>query len=116
MSKKENFLTKALTFMNNLGEATDDKHAFSTSDFIENNLAKIFMVFFMFYGYIMLGYQYDDAIIQLGKLHNELEEARYTSIATWGELTGKNKPEIVRTKISENVQLITTDEPPYILK
>lgn len=116
MNKKDSIFTKLYKFANNVGNAVDDNHSFNTMEFIENNLAKIFFLMFLGYGYIMLGYQYEDAIIKLGRLHDELEEARYTSIATWGELTGKNKPEIVRAKISENVQLITSDEPFYILK
>ena len=57
-------------------------------------------------------YTYEEVISEISSLKRQLADVRYTSIATWGELTSKNKPEIVRSKISDNAQLISADEPP----
>lgn len=98
-----------------LKELGSDKSPFS-KEFYNKNAGKIFLIVFMLYGYVQLRFAYDEALYNLGKLKEELADARYISISTWGELTSKNKPEIVRSKISDNAQLITADEPPYILK
>ena len=81
-------------------------------DFYRKHLGKVIIVLFLLYSYVQMRYIYEETISELGALKRELADARYTSIATWGELTSKNKPEIVRGKISNNANLISADEPP----
>ena len=83
-----------------------------TTEFISKNLGKIILVLFILYSHVQMRYAYEEVISELGTLKRQLADVRYTSIATWGELTSKNKPEIVRSKISDNAQLISADEPP----
>ncbi len=81
-------------------------------EFYRKHLGKVFVVLFLLYSYVQMRYTYEETISEIGQLKRELADARYTSIATWGELTSKNKPEIVRSKISSNANLISADEPP----
>lgn len=85
-------------------------------EFYRKHLGKVFIVLFLIYSYVQLRYSYDQAIAQVAELKTTLADARYTSIATWGELTRRNKPEIVRSKISDNAELISADEPPIRVK
>lgn len=85
-------------------------------DFYRKHLGKAIIVLFLLYCYVQMRYTYEEAITELGDLKRELADARYTSIATWGELTSKNKPEHVRSKISSNANLISADEPPIIIE
>lgn len=80
--------------------------------FYQKHLGKIIIVIFLLYSYVQMRYEYEEYIGDIGQLKLQLADVRYTSIATWGELTSKNKPEIVRSKISDNAQLISADEPP----
>lgn len=112
MAKKD----KKEAFINKANSIISSNVSPLTKEFWVRNVGKTFLIIFMLYGYVQLRYAYDQALYNLGKLKDELADARYVSISTWGELTSKNKPEIVRSKISNNVQLITADEPPYILE
>ena len=87
-----------------------------TAEFFSRNLGKIILVLFILYSYVQMRYTYEETISQLGTLKTQLADVRYTSIATWGELTSKNKPEIIRSKISEGAKLISADEPPIEVK
>lgn len=88
-----------------------------SGDFYKKHFGKMIIVGILLMSYIDLRYEYEDAIYQLDKLKTELDEVRYTSIARWGELTGKNKPEVVRQKVAESdIELIPTDEPPILVK
>ena len=85
--------------------------------FYKKHFGKMLLVAILLMSYINLRYECEEAIFQLGQLKTELDEARYTSIARWGELTGKNKPEVIRLKVAESsVELIPTDEPPILVK
>ncbi len=89
---------------------------FISRDFYLRYSKKIFCVVILLILYINLRYECEEAIYRIDKLKVELKDLRYTSIARWGELTGKNKPEIIRRKVSENhVNLITSDEPATII-
>ncbi|MBQ0056376.1 MAG: hypothetical protein KBT20_01860 [Bacteroidales bacterium] len=81
-------------------------------EFYRKHLGKVILVLFLLYSYVQLRYEYEQTIAEIGELKRTLSDVRYTSIATWGELTSKNKPEIVRSKISDNAKLISADEPP----
>lgn len=83
-----------------------------SNEFYRKHLNKAFLLLFLIYSFIQMRYTYEETISDIGKLKTELADVRYTSIATWGELTSKNKPEIVKSKISENANLIAADEPP----
>jgi len=88
-----------------------------STSFYKNHFGKMIIVAILLMSYIDLRYEYEEAIVELGNLKTELDEVRYTSIARWGELTGKNKPEVVRLKVAESsVELIPTDEPPIFVK
>ena len=80
--------------------------------FVSKQLGKIILVLFILYSHVQMRYTYEEVISEISILKRQLADVRYTSIATWGELTSKNKPEIVRSKISDNAQLISADEPP----
>lgn len=107
-------------FLNNLIASASDVLKTSASpfspEFYRKHVGKAFIVLFLLYSYVQLRYSYDQAIARVADLKDTLTDARYTSIATWGELTRKNKPEIVRSKISNNANLISSDEPPIIVK
>jgi len=107
--KKEALLNRASSIIDS------NKSPFS-KEFYGKHVGKCFLILFMLYGYVQLRYAYDDAIYNLGKLKEELADARYVTISTWGELTSKNKPEKVRGDLNEKANLITADEPPYLLK
>lgn len=87
-----------------------------TAEFFSRNLGKIILVLFILYSYVQMRYTYEEAISQIGTLKTQLADVRYTSIATWGELTSKNKPENVKSRISDDAKLIAADEPPIQVK
>lgn len=88
-----------------------------STSFYKKHFGKIIIVVILLMSYIDLRYEYEEAIYKLGQLKTQLDEARYTSIARWGELTRKNKPEVIRLKVAESsVELIPTDEPPILVK
>lgn len=90
---------------------------FVSKDFYQRHSKKIFCVIVLLILYINLRYECDEALFRINKLKRELADTRYTSIARWGELTGKNKPETVRRKVAEShVRLITSDEPPTVIE
>ena len=42
---------------------------------------------------------------------------RYTSIEKWGDLTLRNRPEVIKQKVADSdVNLIESDEPAVIIK
>lgn len=108
--RKEDFLRKAGS---RIGDSNNSPFS---REFYGRHVGKAFLILFMLYGYVQLRYAYDEAIYNLGKLKEELADARYVTISTWGELTSKNKPEKVRDDLSSKADLITADEPPYLLK
>jgi len=81
-------------------------------EFYRKHLGKAFLLMFLMYIFIMMRYTHEELISEIGTLKTELADVRYTSIATFGELTSKNKPEIVKSKISESTSLVAADEPP----
>lgn len=87
-----------------------------SNEFYRKHLGKAFLLLFLMYSFIQMRYTYEETISEIGNLKTELADVRYTSIATWGELTSKNKPEIVKSKISENANLIAADEPPIDIR
>lgn len=95
-----------------LQEKLDNSYSPFSSDFYRKHLGKVSIILIVLYTHIQMRYTYEQTISQIGVLKTQLADVRYTSIATWGELTSKNKPEIVRSKISGNAQLISADEPP----
>lgn len=100
-----------------IGTAIDTYDTPLSGAFYKKHFGKMIVIGILLMGYIDLRYEYESAIYKLGTLKKELDEVRYTSIARWGELTGKNKPEVVRLKVAEsNVELIPTDEPPILVK
>lgn len=108
-NEKDSFLNQIIRIFGS------NKMPFS-KEFYNKHIGKGFLILFMLYGYVQLRYAYDDAIYNLGKLKDELADARYVTISTWGELTSKNKPEKVRDDLNAKADLITADEPPYLLK
>ncbi len=84
--------------------------------FYQKHLGKVIFVLFLLYSHVQMRYTYEEVIADISALKQELADVRYTSIATWGELTSKNKPEIVRSKISSKANLILADEPPIVVE
>ena len=96
-------------------EALDGSSSPFSPEFYHKHLNKLMIVLMLLYFHIQMRYTYEETITQLAELKMQLAEVRYTSIAKWGELTRKNKPEIVRSKISQNADLISADEPPIVV-
>lgn len=108
---------KISEFAEKTGNAIENYDTPLSGSFYKKHFGKIIIVGILLMSYIDLRYEYEEAIYRLGQIKTELDEVRYTSIARWGELTGKNKPEVVRMKVAESdVQLISTDEPPILVK
>lgn len=95
-----------------IGQVLDGSSSPFSAEFYHKHLGKVIIIVFLLYSYIQMRYTYEETISQLGQLKTELADVRYTSIATWGELTSKNKPEAVKNRISEDANLIAADEPP----
>lgn len=116
--KNEMKLTEKISGVaDSLGNAIENYDTPLSGAFYKKHFGKMIIVGILLMSYIDLRYEYEDAIYRLGQLKTELDEVRYTSIARWGELTGKNKPEVVRLKVAESdVELIPTDEPPILIK
>ena len=67
--------------------------------------------------YIQLRYEYEDHIIAIARLKNERNDVRYTSIEKWGDLTLRNRPEVIKKQVANSdVNLIESDEPAVIIK
>jgi hypothetical protein len=87
-----------------------------SEDFYMHHSKRIFVVVILLILYINLRYECEEAIYDIDSLKRELDDVRFTSIARWGELTGMNKPEIVRHRVEEsNVHLTTSNEPAVTL-
>ena len=88
-----------------------------SNDFFRRYGQRIFVFILLATFYINLRHECEKSIYNIDKLKQELDDARYTSIAKWGELTKMNKPETVRQRVAESsVSLIPGNEPPILLK
>ena len=60
---------------------------------------------------------FEDHIIAIARLKNERNDVRYTSIEKWGDLTVRNRPEVIKEKVADSdVDLIESDEPVVIIR
>ena len=85
--------------------------------FFEGHFQKIIVVIILLISYIQLRYEYEDHIIAIARLKNERNDVRYTSIEKWGDLTLRNRPEVIKQKVADSdVNLIESDEPAVIIK
>lgn len=87
-----------------------------SKEFYMKHLGKVIVVLFLLYSYVQLRYQYDQAVYDVSELKKELNNARYTSIAKWGELTRHNSPEHIRNQITNAADLETSSEAAFLLK
>lgn len=88
----------------------------SGKEFVHRNFGKILVVILLLLSYIQLRYEYEDCLSEINKLKLERNDQRYTSIEKWGILTLKNRPEHIIEEVSKNnIELISSDEPPVII-
>jgi len=111
-------LGKKIKIINEAGKAfNDDQNLFFSKKFFEQHFRKILIVIILLISYIQLRYEYEDHIIQISNLKNERNDVRYTSIEKWGDLTVRNRPEVIKKRVAESdVDLIESDEPAVIIK
>lgn len=87
-----------------------------SNEFFRHYGQRLFVVLILVTFYINLRFNCEKSMYVIDELKRELNDARYTSIAKWGELTRKNKPETVRKRVEESsVSLLPGDEPPVLL-
>lgn len=85
--------------------------------FLSRNFRKILLVVILGMSYIQLRYECESHLVNIARLKREINEVRYTGIATWGDLTQENRPENIIRRVSQNdIKLIKSDEPPVIIK
>ncbi len=117
MMETKKLTEKISDVADSMSEAIESYDTPFSRSFYKKHFGKMIILGILLMSYIDLRYEYESAIYELGKLKTQLDEVRYTSIARWGELTGKNKPEVVRLKVAESdIELIPTDEPPILVK
>ncbi len=106
--------SQALTSEDSIAEKTP---SLLTRDFIIKHAAKLGIIIVAAWLYIGLRYNCEASLYHLNQLKEELNDVRYTTIARWGELTGKNKPDIIRRKVLQSdITLEAADEPPIRVK
>ena len=114
--EKTSITEKISNVADSISDAIETYETLLSGAFYKKHFGKMIIVGILLMSYIDLRYEYEAAIYKLGQLKTQLDEVRYTSIARWGELTGKNKPEVVRLKVAESdIELIPTDEPPILV-
>ncbi len=110
MAKKFNIIDEAGKVLD------DDQNAFFSKKFYEQHFRKILIVIILLVFYIEMRYEYEDHIINIARLKNERNDVRYTSIEKWGDLTIRNRPEVIKQKVAESdVDLIESDEPAVVI-
>ena len=96
---------------------SDDQNLLFSKKFYEQNFQKILFIIILLISYIQLRYEYEDHIIAIARLKNERNDVRYTSIEKWGDLTVRNRPEVIKEKVgNSDVDLIESDEPVVIIR
>ncbi len=111
MAKKINIIDEAGKVI------SEDESPLFSKKFYEQNFQKILIVVILLISYIQLRYAYEDHIINLARLKNERNDVRYTSIEKWGDLTVRNRPEVIKQRVADSdVNLIESDEPAVIIK
>jgi len=95
----------------------DDDEPLIDLKFFERNFGRILIVIIMVMGYIQMRYEFEERLVNVAKLKNEINVVRYNGIAKWGQLTVKSRPENIKSKVASSaVELIESDEPPVILE
>lgn len=85
--------------------------------FFERNFGKIVIVIILLMSYIQLRYEYEEKVVTIARLKREINDIRYTGIATWGQLTTESRPEnIIRKVEGSDVKLVESSEPPVNIK
>lgn len=89
-----------------------------SKEVIRTHFKKILVVVLMLMFYIELRYEYEQAVSDLATLKTTLDDERYRNIEDWGELTRRNRPDVIRRRAEESInqQLETSSEPPYMVK
>ena len=96
---------------------SDDQNLLFSKKFYEQNFQKILFIIILLISYIQLRYEYEDHIIAIARLKNERNDVGYTSIEKWGDLTTRNRPEVIKEKVADSdVDLIESDEPVVIIR
>ena len=103
--------------VNSVNRFIEQSQDIVSKDWFQNYWPKVLLFVIAAWCYIDLRYECESAIYENNRLQEQLKDVRYTTIARWGELTGKNKPEVIRRKVAEaSVELHATDEPPTRVK
>lgn len=111
------FLSKLNIAGKEISAALQGDDAPLSKDFFLKHGRQVFVCIIVALAYINLRYECEETIYRINSLKQELIDVRYLSIARWGELTGKNKPDIIRKKVAKsNIELISTDEPAIWIK
>ncbi len=111
------FLDKFSQALTSDNPITEKSPRLLSLEFIIKHAAKLFITIVVAWIYIGLRYNCEASLYHLNQLKEELNDVRYTTIARWGELTGKNKPDIIRKKVLQSdIALEATDEPPIRVK
>jgi hypothetical protein len=111
-------LAKKFNIIDEAGKViSDDQNSLFSKKFYEQHFQKIIIVIILLISYIQLRYEYEDHIIAIARLKNERNDVRYTSIEKWGDLTLRNRPEVIKKQVANSdVNLIESDEPAVIIK
>ena len=111
-------LAKKFNIIDEAGKViSDDQNPLFSKKFYEQHFQKIIIVIILLISYIQLRYEYEDHIIAIARLKNVRNDVRYTSIEKWGDLTLRNRPEVIKQKVADSdVNLIESDEPAVIIK
>jgi hypothetical protein len=111
-------LAKKINIIDEAGKMiSDDQNLLFSKKFYEQNFQKILFIIILLISYIQLRYEYEDHIIAIARLKNERNDVRYTSIEKWGDLTVRNRPEVIKEKVADSdVDLIESDEPVVIIR
>lgn len=110
-----------MTFIQNVtegfGKLISNEDSLINKKFIEQNFKKIIIAIILLMSYIQLRYNYENHLVNIGKLKQERNDVRYTSIEKWSILTVRNRPDVIRAKVAQtSVQLRESNESPVIVK
>lgn len=87
-----------------------------SKEFYMKHLGKVILVLFLLYSYVQMRYQYEESMYTVSVLQNELTQARYMSIAKWGEFTSQNHPDHIRDQIIDAANLQAPTDAAYLLE
>lgn len=110
-------MAKFSTLFEEAGKLFSSQDSYINKEFFERHLGKILIVIILSLSYIQLRYEYENHLLNIGRLKLERNDKRYTSIEKWSILTSRNRPEVIRSQVANSqVKLIESDERPVIIE